>query len=237
MNFSRNSLACLGPLALLLWGTACVSFSAYKSLESKLESQRQENAKLKLQVEKGSQKLGAIYSERDALSASRALTEQERLEYADIIEKLKNSVNVGRFNLRISGGRVVLILPADILFESGSAVISKRGSGVIKELTHILKNNPNCKYQIEGHTDDIPIHTPRFPSNWELASERALRVLHSMVAAGMPPVLLSSASFADTRPIKSNEEKEGRQANRRIEIALIPDLSALPLKKTEVSAE
>ena len=223
---------------LLLWGTACVSFSEYKSLEGKLEAQRQENAKLRLQVERSSQSIGQLHSERRALSASRALSEAERQEYAELIERLKNSVNAGKFKLRISGGRVVLILPADILFESGSAVISKKGSRVIEELTHILKNNRHCKYQIEGHTDDIPIHTPRFPSNWELASVRALGVLHTMVAAGMPPALLSSASFADTRPLRPNKKEEDRRANRRIEIALIPDLSALPLKTAEaVSTE
>ena len=128
---------------------------------------------------------------------------------------------------------MVLVLPADILFESGSAALSQKGSRAIEEITAILKANSNCKYQIEGHTDNVPIHTPRFPSNWELASVRALGVLHTMVAAGMPPGILSSASFSDTRPLKSNEKEDGRRANRRIEIALIPDLSVLPLEREE----
>ena len=232
MNMEKNLSPMLGKYVFLgLWGLNCVSFGEYKSLKMELEQEQEKNANLQLQLGGKTKELRAVSLSRQSLISSRALTEQEKERYSEIVEKLKKSVQAHTFKLRISGGRVVLILPADILFESGSAVVSKRGNRAIEELTHILKAHPNCKYQIEGHTDNIPIHTPRFPSNWELASARALGVLHTMVAAGMPPDLLSSASFADTRPLKSNENEEGRQANRRIEIALIPDLSLLPIKK------
>jgi len=87
---------------------------------------------------------------------------------------------------------------------------------------------PENRYQLEVRTDDRPISTKRYPSNWELASARALTVLRTMVDAGLPAARVSAASFGETRPAQSNDTPEGRAGNRRIEIVIVPDLSTLP---------
>ncbi len=238
MVFYRNCLmlsylkffCCLCVLFLV----ACVSFDDYKEIKSDLDKERTKNEKLAKLLSENKQDLNTAKLERNILAGNTSLSQKEKEDYLSIVsqlERFKSSVDVGTLNVRVSGRRAVLVLPADVLFDSGSAVLSKKGSRTITQITQILKGNINCKYQIEGHTDNVPIHTPRFPSNWELASTRALKVLHTMVAAGMSPSFLSTASFADTRPIQSNDKKEGREANRRIEIALIPDISTLKLSQ------
>ncbi len=231
-NKSRSLLKWVTPICSisLLFCTNCVSFGQYKSLQASLEEEKKRNAELKQALMQKNHKMDNTLAQRDALHTSNQLNEKQLLRYKKIIEDLKNSLVASHFKLRSSGGRLVLVLPADILFTSGSDIISKNGIGTVEKITHILIENPNCKYQIEGHTDDVPIHTPEFPSNWELAAMRALNVLHAMVAEGMPPERISSASFADTRPIRPNDDS-GRAYNRRIEIALIPDLSGLALEE------
>ncbi len=210
----------------------CVSLSRYESVKTELEKQKENNVELRISIAERDGRLGSAYAEKGNLLKSYRITEKEAQEQGELIKKLKDSVNASKFKLRLSGRRLVLILPSDILFASGSDVISKAGNRAVEEITRILMTGSNTKYQVEGHTDNIPIHTHHFPSNWELAAARSLNILHTMVAAGMPPELLSSASFADTRPVESNDNEEGREANRRIEIAVIPDLSALSVMKS-----
>jgi chemotaxis protein MotB len=84
------------------------------------------------------------------------------------------------------------------------------------------------RFQVEGHTDNVPIHTAQYPSHWELAAGRALGVVKLMVEHGMKPGHLSAASHGEHRPAMANETDAGRAYNRRIEIILVPDLTSLP---------
>jgi chemotaxis protein MotB len=74
----------------------------------------------------------------------------------------------------------------------------------------------------------VPIATAQYPSNWELASARAVNVLKAMVDSGLPSGRVSAASFGDSRPSVANDSPEGKAQNRRIEIIIVPDLSGLP---------
>ena len=123
---------------------------------------------------------------------------------------------------------MVVSLGSDVLFPSGSAKLSAQGILTIKDVTAQLASIPNKSYQVEGHTDDVPISTAMFPSNWELASARALSVVKTMVEAGMPRERVSAASFGQFHPVADNKTPEGKSANRRIEIVIVPDLSSLP---------
>ena len=214
-----------------LWCLRCVSFSEYRSLQDDLSTAKKRNASLQQELDKVQKITDHSINQRDLLIQTNQYNKKQLSIYKKILEGLKRSLAASGFELRSSGGRVVLVLPADILFDSGSDIISKKGIHTIEKVTSILIANSNCKYQIEGHTDNIPIHTSQFPSNWELAGMRAINVLHAMVAVGMPPERISSASFADTRPLQANDDEISRKYNRRIEIALLPDLSKVPLEK------
>lgn len=123
---------------------------------------------------------------------------------------------------------MIVELPSDILFKSGSSRLSEKGETSIKEVAQVLATIPDREFQIEGHTDNVPIKTSKYPSNWELASDRAITVLNTMMNSGMSPERISIASFGEHKPLNTNETTEEKAANRRIEIVVMPDLSTLP---------
>ena len=162
------------------------------------------------------------------LQKKQALAEARAAEYRNVLAKFKSLIDNGKLKAKIVDGRMVLELQTDILFASGSADLSKEGAATIREVGALLGTIPDRKFQVEGHTDNVPIKTKSYPSNWELASARAINVVKEMVEAGMPGKRISAASYADTRPTSSNETDQGRAQNRRIEIVIQPDLSDLP---------
>lgn len=123
---------------------------------------------------------------------------------------------------------MVLTLPMDVLFATGSTRMSRDGHDAVSEVGATLATMSNKQFQVEGHTDDVPIKNERFASNWELAAGRSLVVVHALLAAGMAPTQLSAASYSEYKPRAANSDDQSRAKNRRIEIVVVPDLSQLP---------
>ncbi|MGZ3659398.1 MAG: OmpA/MotB family protein, partial [Bdellovibrionota bacterium] len=160
---------------------------------------------------------------------ARQAEERKRLqEFADLTKRFKKLTDSGALSVKMVGGKMVVSLGSDVLFPAGSAHLSKDGAKAMKEVSAQLAAIPDKKYQVEGHTDNQPIATATFPSNWELASARSLQVVKTMIDNGMAPERVSSASYADTQPVQPNNTAEGRAANRRVAIVVVPDLSSLP---------
>jgi chemotaxis protein MotB len=162
------------------------------------------------------------------LSARKAEADRRVAEFRSLLAKFKELIDAGKLQVKIVDGRMVLALPTDVLFPSGSAKLSKEGIEAVTVVAVVLKDMKDRRFQVEGHTDNVPIKTAQYPSNWELAAARALGVLKAMVEAGMAPGGLSAASYGELHPVANNDTKEGRAQNRRIEIVLVPDLSMLP---------
>ncbi len=162
------------------------------------------------------------------LAARKSQADARIAEFQSLLDKFKSLIDAGRLKVKIVSGRMVLELPTDILFGSGSASLSKEGKEAILEVAGVLATIGDRDFQVEGHTDDVPISTAQFPSNWELASARAINVVRTMKEGGVPVEHLSAAAFAETRPVDTNKTKEGKARNRRIEIVVVPDLSLLP---------
>lgn len=149
-------------------------------------------------------------------------------EFQDLLNRFKPLIDAGKLKVAIVDGRMVVQLPSDVLFKSGQAVLDKDGLAAVQEVAGVLIQIPGRRYQVEGHTDDRPIRTAAFPSNWELAAARALTVIRTMIDAGLAPDRISAASCGEFKPARPNDTPEGRSANRRIEIVVVPDLSGLP---------
>lgn len=162
------------------------------------------------------------------LNRRKAEADARIAEFKDLIRRFQKMIDAGRLKVKISDGRMVVELATDVLFPSGSAQLSKDGREAVMEVARVLAGIPDRAFQVEGHTDDVPISTKQYPSNWELASARATGVLKAMLEAGMPSDRISAASFGESRPARPNEAPDGRAANRRIEIVVVPDLSSLP---------
>ena len=162
------------------------------------------------------------------LSQRKAEADRRVLEFKSLLARFKNLIDAGTLKVSIRDGRMLLLLPTDILFDSGSARLSPAGKETIRLVSNVLKDMPARRYQVEGHTDNVPIHNPQYRSNWELAAARGLGVLRAMADGGIASEQLSAASYAEFSPTSSNDSTEGRAENRRIEIIIVPDLSMLP---------
>jgi chemotaxis protein MotB len=112
----------------------------------------------------------------------------------------------------------------DILFSSGSGAFSSSAEPVLDKLADVLKPFPN-PIRVEGHTDDRPIHTAAFPSNWELSATRAASVVHQFTKQGIDPLRLEIVGFGEFHPRQANSSAEGRNANRRVAVLVLEAVS------------
>ena len=115
---------------------------------------------------------------------------------------------------------VVVYFTDRVLFEPGRADVLPAGSAVLRRLSPILADTEH-PVVVEGHTDNRPISTARFPSNWELSTTRATQVLRTLLGGGVPPTALAAAGYADTHPKAPNATAGGRQKNRRVEVVIV----------------
>jgi chemotaxis protein MotB len=148
--------------------------------------------------------------------------------FRTMLEGFKSMIASGKLRVKIVRGRMVVELSENILFDSGRAELKTEGAAALTEVAEVLKTIGERDFQITGHTDNIPIKTKRYPSNWELSTARAVTVTRFMAEKGVTGERLSAAGYADTQPVAANDTPEGRQQNRRIEIVLMPNLQELP---------
>jgi chemotaxis protein MotB len=123
---------------------------------------------------------------------------------------------------------MIVELPAQVLFPSGSAELTADGRKALGEVAKILRSMPRRRFIVAGHTDNVPVSTDRFASNWELSSARAVEVTAEMIRGGLRPEQLVAAGYSEHDPVARNTSDAGRQKNRRIEIILEPRLAPLP---------
>lgn len=118
-------------------------------------------------------------------------------------------------------GLVISVLADKMLFERGKAQLGVNSEPVLDSVAALIKSTPN-QVQVEGHTDDLPIHTPQFPSNWELSMARAGAVLRYFTdQCQIPSVRFAAAGYADTHPLLPNISEANRSRNRRVDIVLL----------------
>jgi chemotaxis protein MotB len=122
--------------------------------------------------------------------------------------------------VRRHGSWVEVEIRTDILFPSGVATLSPPAEKVLEQLAQTLQPFPNS-IRVEGHTDNRPISTPAFPSNWELSAARAASVVHLFTRAGIDPARLAVIGLGENRPAQSNDTPEGRNANRRVLLVIL----------------
>jgi chemotaxis protein MotB len=121
-------------------------------------------------------------------------------------------------------GLVIRVLTDDLLFASGQASLDPKADSLLGEIGGLLGLVNTHPIQVEGNTDDVPIHSASFPSNWELSTARASTVVRFLVGHGVGASRLTAMGFANQRPLASNSTAAGRARNRRVEI-VVPRIS------------
>lgn len=137
------------------------------------------------------------------------------------LETLIASANLGDSVIAVEDGqRIIVRVAGELLFDSGSATLRNGAGKALEGLAVTFFEYPDFKVSIGGHTDDQPISTARFASNWELSALRATAALRYFVSRGLPAAQFSATGYGDQLPLADNDSPAGRAANRRVEFVL-----------------
>jgi len=171
------------------------------------------------------------------LSATKTELDELRQEHADAAkrlalfntlgQRLRKMIDAGKLEVTARRGRLIVKLPAEVLFASGSSQLSTEGQAPLKELAAVLRTFADRRFMIAGHTDNVPIGPSNYKSNWELSTARAVTVTEFLASVGMNPSRLVAAGYGEYDPIRPNGTEAGRSENRRIEIVLLPNVEEI----------
>lgn len=161
-------------------------------------------------------KISELSQKIDRLSESKAQLE----------ERLKKEIAAKEVSLSMQEKGLVVTFVSEVLFDSGKAEIKKQAYEALDKVAEVLLDSASgMDVGIEGHTDNQPIKYSKWKSNWELSGERALSVLDYLISKGVEADRLSFMGYGEYRAVDSNETKEGRQKNRRVEIVILPTMT------------
>ena len=143
--------------------------------------------------------------------------------FEQLNKSLAELIRKGQVNVSLQSLGVVIDINETLLFNSGKAELMPAALPVIDQIAKILAD---LRYQIQvnGFTDNVPIHNPQFDSNWDLSATRAISVVKRFVAEGIDPTLLVGAGFGEYHPVQPNNTVAGRSANRRVSIVVVSPL-------------
>ena len=166
----------------------------------------------------------------DDLSASPAVQQDLNHLQAQLSGLLSTQVAERIVALRLGRDGLVISLRESGFYGSGSALPDPRAKGTLDQVAAKVAATP-YDIRIEGHTDNVPIHTPQFDSNWELSTARATQLARILIVDyRFAPGRISAAGFAEFHPVAANDTAEGRSRNRRVDIIVLPRISVLPPK-------
>ena len=164
-----------------------------------------------------------LQEERAAREATEAEVRDLSGTYGQLVEQLESEVQSGKIEIHRLRGRLQVRALDQILFDTGSTQIKREGREVLAHVAQQIRTIGGHRIRVEGHTDDVPIATERFASNWELSAARAAGVVRFLANEGIAVDKLSAVGLGEYHPIGLNDTRANRARNRRIEIVLVPD--------------
>jgi len=213
-------------ITVLLAGSVLAGCGIPKSKYNDLESQYKEAVTQRDAAQADKDKA------QQELEEARARNKKRTEAFAGVYKELLEIQNQGLAKIKVDDGRAQLELDSDVLFASGSATLTPAGLSAVQQIAKVLGTQTDAKFQVEGHTDNDPIKSKEFPTNWHLGADRSINVVLEMVKDGMPANRISAASYGETDPVADNSTPDGKKQNRRIELVWMPELSdVLPYKK------
>ena len=156
----------------------------------------------------------------DKITIQKSLQELTGLNNPNILDDMDDIAEDSAMAVDTNEAKVVVRVPGASLFKPGQADLQLSGRPVLDSVIAVIRKYPDYKIHIQGHTDDDPISTERFPTNWELSAARATAVLRYFFDKGVEPEKMTATGYADTFPLASNDTDQGRSLNRRVEFVL-----------------
>jgi chemotaxis protein MotB len=191
------------------------------SLEAQRKSLTQEKETLENLQADLTRQVAALENQRAQLQAA---TQQTTQRYDSILTSLNEEVKKGQLQVRQFKDMLTVDVAEQLFFDSGKATLKETGKLLLQKVADSLKGYEDKSIRIVGHTDNVPITKGLqkvFPSNWELSVARATTVVRFLQGTGIAPERLVATGRAEYAPVAPNDNAEGRQKNRRIEITLI----------------
>lgn len=143
------------------------------------------------------------------------------LTMEDRLHQVMEESNISNYTVKVTKNRLVLTLGEAISFPAGQAELIDYIKPALKDMASFFITEPEYGIIVTGHTDNTPIHTAQFPSNWELSAARAMSVARFLIECRVAPERINIEGFGQYRPIGDNTHFLGREANRRVEISLV----------------
>ena len=203
----------------------CVSTSKYKKLETDK----------KAEIDALSAKLAQLETEHKMLTADKealeAANKANATQYQALIDQLATETQQGQLQITQFKNMLRVDVSEQLFFASGSAKLKKSGQDVLKKVAPTLAQYSNKVIRVVGHTDNVPMKSAQFPTNWELSVNRATNVVRFLQEAGINPANLIATGRGEYDPVAPNDTVEGRQKNRRIEIMLLDKTLAEALQQ------
>ena len=159
-----------------------------------------------------------------------APSEDELEQARQFLQDLREAGLLEQVEVAFTDGRITVQLDDQLMFPSGGAQLLEGGERLLSILSPILQATGRY-ISVEGHTDNIPIRTARFQSNWDLSAARAAEVVRYFESQGVDPIQMRAIGFGETRPIASNDTAEGRSQNRRVEVNLQTEMIRPPQQR------
>jgi chemotaxis protein MotB len=206
-----------------------------------LDDETVQNAELRAELQRLGKNVDKLLADKGTLSSAldQAKTRLDELRKAQVAAdartalfrelalKFQKMIDAGQLKVVLRNGRMVIQLANDVLFDSGQTDIKPGGQQALAQIASVLASLQDRQFQVAGHTDNVPIQTSQFGSNWELSTARAVEVVRVRVAPGVTPEEMSAAGYGEFDPIASNDSAGSRAKNRRIEITLQPNIDEL----------
>ncbi|MBO1514468.1 flagellar motor protein MotB [Metabacillus bambusae] len=162
--------------------------------------------------------------QEDAEEAQKQLEQQKLKEIQDKINTyIKNNKLETKLKTTLTDEGLLITILNDIFFDSGKADIRNKDKQLAMEISELLVMNPPRNIIVSGHTDNIPIKNSEYDSNWHLSVMRAVNFMKILIDnENLDPKVFSAKGFGEYNPVASNDSKEGRQKNRRVEVLILP---------------
>jgi chemotaxis protein MotB len=212
--------------------TQILIFFALLFALSNIDTKKFDLAITSLQGSLGILETGPAVSEGNLVGAGemgeslKSVQEQRQMENLEQnLEEILSRSQIKGVQVNMEERGIVVRFTEGVLFDSGKADLKKEAISILDRIVPVLKNS-HRQIRVEGHTDNVPINTPEFPSNWELSTTRAVNVVRYLIEKhNFSPYILSAAGYGEYRPIAPNDSEKHRAMNRRVDIVILKSVS------------
>ncbi|HBE55043.1 MAG TPA: flagellar motor protein MotB [Prevotellaceae bacterium] len=228
LNDSRAQYAALDQRCGMLMGDTALLKKSIRNYQAMLANNQSENKKLNSSL---AQKIKELQEREQTIAQLQRVIDEQQRKVKELLASVKDALlgfSSDDLTVTEKDGKVYVSLSDKLLFESGKAVVNQQGREALGKLAQVLNRQTEIDVYIEGHTDNVPIHTAVFQDNWDLSVIRATSVVRILTETyNVNPLQIQPCGRGEFKPVDTNETAEGRAHNRRTEIIMAPRLDKL----------